>query len=124
MLPDIAFCSTAKRARETCAAVIKAFPDMPVSYRDDLYHASADLLYETVKRAPDGADRLLVVGHNPGLHDFCLFLLGGGQADLVTEMRRGFRTGSLAVFSCAVDVWKDLMPGANNLARFLAGRDL
>ena len=66
--PDYILCSTAARALATCAPLCDALGGMvPVVYRDELYHAMPDEMLAEIHNAPDEAETLLVVAHNPAL---------------------------------------------------------
>jgi phosphohistidine phosphatase len=92
--PALVLCSPARRTWETLERVL---PDPPSSIRieadDDLYLAGADDLLERVRRVPDDAESLLLVGHNPGIEDL-LHLLGGPAA--VRRIGEKLPTGALA----------------------------
>jgi phosphohistidine phosphatase len=70
---------------------------------------------------------VLLIGHNPGLHDLALVLAGPSAMASATEMTRamaaGFPTGALAEFLVAGSWW-DLREGGGRLVRFLTPRML
>ena len=67
---------------------------------------------------------VMVIGHNPGLHDLAVQLAGGardpGDARRLAE---GFPTGALAEFVIP-GAWRTLGPGGGRLHRFVCPRDL
>lgn len=65
--PQLALVSTATRCRQTWEAVKSAFPGVREQLVDELYNADAETLLETAETA--GVERVIVVAHNPGLHD-------------------------------------------------------
>jgi phosphohistidine phosphatase len=68
-------CSSAKRARQTWKLVAKQLDNVPPSRVDDrLYAASVRCLLAVVRKLPDSARAVLLIGHNPGLEE----LVGGG----------------------------------------------
>lgn len=71
--PDTMLVSTAVRAFETAGAVREAFGLEPEVMRLDsrLYLAPAATVLEVVRGCDENAKHLVVVGHNPGLHEFC-----------------------------------------------------
>ena len=61
-------------------------------------------------RAASAADprRLLVVGHNPGMHELALALAGSGDAAGRKALTDNLPTSGLAVFDFAIDDWDDV----------------
>ena len=86
LLPDLALISTAVRARETWDIVQQLISDrrrlrvLP-QHLPDLYGAEPTQLLAIIRSAAtDDPERLMIVGHNPGLHEIALGLIGGGDA--------------------------------------------
>lgn len=91
--PELALCSTAARTRETLELVLPALDPPPtVSYEDGLYLAEARELLERLRKLPKNSRAVLLVGHNPGLHE-----LGARLAADPGRLVEGFPTAALAV---------------------------
>jgi phosphohistidine phosphatase len=120
--------STAARASSTARLFVDAFDEtLPIITREDLYHADAmDLLSVALEEAGREADaHVMLVGHNPGMHDLALFLCGRGDPDLVDRLQRNFPTGALAEFALPDGPSSsDLDAGAGRLVRFVRPKDL
>jgi phosphohistidine phosphatase len=72
---DLVLASSARRTRETLDLALAGFgcrPDTLVE--DELYLASAERLLDRLRRLPEDARNVLVIGHNPGLHELALRL--------------------------------------------------
>ncbi|MDG9715728.1 histidine phosphatase family protein [Streptomyces sp. DH24] len=112
LLPDLALCSTAVRARETweLAAGQWGTPP-PVRHDPRLYAAGADELLAVVHEVPAGIATLLLVGHNPGLEDLVLGLAGDGLGDTLEQVRTKFPTSAVAVLAWHGTAWSALAPG-------------
>jgi phosphohistidine phosphatase len=127
--PDVALVSSARRTVQTFDALREAaFEQQPlVEVMDDLYLAPWPRLLELVRRAPETARSVLVVGHNPGLHDLALALLGPAGAALGgaegQRLAEGYPTGALTEFGVASH-WAGLAEGGGRLVRFLTPGDL
>ena len=85
LLPDLAFVSTAVRARATWDIIQQQMSDeVPqelASHLPELYGAQPTQLLALIRSAAArNSKRLMIVGHNPGLHEFALGLIGGGDA--------------------------------------------
>jgi phosphohistidine phosphatase len=109
-VPDLALVSTARRAQETWEEASPAFPGARLESSRGLYLASREHLTQVVQ---DNllAGALMIVGHNPGLHELALLLLGA-QPDAMDS----FPTAGAAVF--------DVTPGRPALLqRMLVPRD-
>jgi phosphohistidine phosphatase SixA len=101
--PDVVLVSSARRTLQTLEAV-SPFADSPlVEPMDDLYLAPWPRLLDTLRRVPETARSVMLIGHNPGLHDLALALIGGaGMAGGRPHARRiaeGFPTCALAEFA-------------------------
>ena len=126
LAPDIVMVSSARRTLQTLEALAPLEGPPVVVPMDDLYLASWSSLLDTIRGLPETVRSLLLIGHNPGLHDLALALAGtasmaaGGDALRLAE---GYPTGSLAEFSIAVP-WARIEAGSGRLVRFLVPADL
>jgi phosphohistidine phosphatase len=89
-----------------------------------IYLASAETLLDLVRGTPDEADRLLLVGHNPGMESLALLLTRAGDGGRRGEIEAKYPTGSLAEISFAVASWREIKPDEGRLERFVRPRDL
>lgn len=127
LLPDLALVSSATRTEETWHRMSKRWPGhtAAVELLEALYLAAPSRLLAQIRRAPQSAGRLLVVGHNPGLEALAARLAGpGSNAEARARLARKYPTGGLALFAVTVDRWGDLAAGRCRLERFVVPRDL
>jgi phosphohistidine phosphatase len=98
LTPDLALVSPARRASETWIHARDAFPKAKVQLCRDLYNAAPETIRETVEAAADSADTVIVVGHNPGIHDVAVELLieGGASAAEIERVAARFPTATAA----------------------------
>jgi phosphohistidine phosphatase len=76
---DLVLCSPSARTRETVAGIIEAEPVIGAArlkLENKLYLADPDRLLKVVRKVPADAEAVLLCGHNPGLHQLALVLLG------------------------------------------------
>ena len=68
---------------------------------DDLYEADADTLRRRIEAELDTAGCLILIGHNPGIHQLAVELLMEGAAapSVLERLSSGFPTGMAAIFS-------------------------
>lgn len=122
---DHVVASSAVRVRETWQDFARGYGDLvDPEWDKTLYLASADTLMDAIHALPDTANRVLLVGHNPGLEDLVLLLTpekGGTPRDAVEEK---FPTASVAEIDLAVERWAEVKAGGGVLVRFVRPRDL
>lgn len=70
-LPDFVLMSPARRTRETWTAMADDFPDARTEVIEELYLAGTSALTAAV-RAYETVQTVMVLGHNPGIHDFAI----------------------------------------------------
>jgi len=89
--PDTILCSPAKRARETLAPLLSEWPKMlaTTDYIDSMYNASFNMLMTLAEDAFSYSERLLLVGHNPGLEQALIALLRQEQSITIQPMHPG-----------------------------------
>ncbi|MCG5242624.1 SixA phosphatase family protein [Azospirillum doebereinerae] len=127
---DLVLCSTALRAVETRKRVMAAMgpPFPPVEHERGLYLCGARTLLERLRDAPDTATGLMLIAHNPDLHELAEELAGGGHHDDPHRHRHAltekFPTGACAVLVFQTMHWRDLDLGAGRLADFVQPRKL
>ena len=123
---DAVLASPAARVTETLEAVAEAYGrDLRQKLDTGLYLASVEDLVEAVRGAPAEAERLLLVGHNPGLEQLVLHLVPAGADDRARgEVEDKYPTASLAEIALDVTGWGEVGEGAGRLVRFVRPRDL
>ena len=126
LLPDVVLVSSARRTLQTMEAM-EPWEDSPlVEPMDALYLAGAPQLLQVLRGVAETARSVLLVGHNPGLHDLAMLLVGKQGLAMDTPMTRrlveGYPTGTLAEFA-VTGAWRTLDAGGGRLLRFLRPRD-
>lgn len=125
--PDLVLVSPAIRARQTWElaweAMQAAGPKPQVEWVPDLYSAEVMQLLHSIRIAA-GADpqRLLLVGHNPGMHELALALTGDGDATARQELARNLPTSGLAVLDFDIEDWSEVSFGRGRLVTFVTPR--
>jgi len=123
LAPGLVLCSSARRTRETLARVVPALAgDHRIELDSELYLAPADRILARLRRVPGEVAAVLVIGHNPGLHDLAVLLASAGPAESRRRLAEKFPTGSLATIE-APGPWVDLRPGSGRLVAFFRPRD-
>jgi phosphohistidine phosphatase len=102
LVPDLALCSSALRTRQTLALILPRLGGRPqIQYEDALYLADARELLARLRRLPRDRAGVLLVGHNPGLHDLAVALAESATGAHARRLRQGMPTAALACFEAA-----------------------
>ncbi len=121
--PDLVLVSSARRTLETLAA-LEPWDEMPlVETMDRLYLADAGQILQILNEVSETVRSVLVIGHNPGLHDCALMLADAASGAARARLQEGLPTGTLLEFVYG-GAWVALGAGQARLLRFLAPRDL
>ena len=73
--PDMALVSSARRTNETWIGAQDCFPSAKTELAREIYDATPEAIREAIDGAADRCDTLIVIGHNPGLHEVAIELL-------------------------------------------------
>jgi phosphohistidine phosphatase len=123
LTPDLVLVSSARRTLETLEA-LEPWPDTPlVEPMDALYLATAGQLLDALREVPETVRSVLLIGHNPGMHDLALTLCADTAAPAARQLAAQFPTAALAEFTIG-SPWSRVMPGSGRLVRFLTPRAL
>ena len=110
LVPDRVLCSPARRARETLDAVVSVVGNLDKRLEPAIYEAMPGTLAGLVDGHRD-AERLLLVGHNPGLERLVALLNSGQSGDY-----RGMPPAAVAVLHLPPDAAVE--PGIATLSAF------
>ncbi len=110
LVPDRVLCSPARRARETLEAVLGLTGYVEQRLDERIYEATPGTLVAVVDEHRD-LERVLVVGHNPGLERLAALMHSGQSGDY-----RGMPTSSVVVLSLPMAA--AIEPGIARLAAF------
>ena len=108
--PDRVLCSPARRTRETLDAVLTDPAGIDCRLEEAIYEATPGTLAGLVDAHAD-VDRLLLVGHNPGLEQLVALMHSGQSGDY-----RGMPPAGIAVLSLPPDA--QVEPGVAGLVAF------
>lgn len=122
--PDLVLVSTAVRACQTWELAWEAMrdrvPEPVVEHVAELYAAETiQLLHNIRLAAASDPNRLMLVGHNPGLHELALALTSGGNQAARDELAHNLPTAGLVVLDFQTDDWNDVGFGRGTLVQFV-----
>lgn len=93
--PLVVLVSDAARTRETWDLARPHFPRVEVRFLPQLYLCPAEILMAEAEKAQ--AERVMLVGHNPGLHELAS-RLASRKNELESRLRAKFPTAAGAIF--------------------------
>ncbi len=122
--PAKAIISTARRTRETWAHLSDIFGTCEMVLEDDLYLAGERGIADIISDH-DSAETVLIVGHNPGLHDLALNILreaGSTDHQAARRVAAKLPTGAVVLFEAEQD--GAFVPPHFKLQNFIKPKDL
>jgi phosphohistidine phosphatase len=96
-------------------------PTAKVTLEQELYAAGADALLARIRQVPETVESVMVIGHNPGLHQLALVLASTG--DELDRLEAKFPTAALATLALA-SKWRRVAPGDATLAAYVVPKQL
>jgi phosphohistidine phosphatase len=123
--PDLVLVSPAIRAHQTWEIGWEAMKDLApepqVELIPELYGAEPSQLLQVIRES-SGPDprRLMLVGHNPGMHELALALAGSGDVAGRHALVDNLPTSGLVVFDFGIDDWNDVAFRRGRLILFVS----
>jgi phosphohistidine phosphatase len=85
-------------------------------YDERIYDASTGRLLDIIASVDDSVEKLLIVGHNPGIERLA--------AQLADNEVKDFPTAALAEIELPIGRWRDIKEATGRLVRFLTPKTL
>jgi phosphohistidine phosphatase len=125
LVPDRVLCSPSQRTRETLAEMTAQWPGaVKTIYDERLYMAAPKTILAVIADEGGSAKTVLVVGHNPGLHEAADLLIAAGDVVLRERLREKFPTCALAAIDFTGNTWSTIHDHSGRLERFVTPRTL
>lgn len=125
--PELVLVSTARRTMETLRALEPFGDSTLLDPLESLYLAPAERMLDILRNTPETVRSVLVIGHNPGMQNLAMALVGPAAmaqgGGVLHHLTQGYPTCALTEFSIA-GPWWGLDSGGGRLVRFLAPSDL
>lgn len=117
LIPQRILCSTATRARQTVDGLLGTSGYAgEVVYLDSFYMAECVTYLESLRLLADDLERVMIVGHNPGLETLLQMLTGKVAA---------LPTAAVAYLALPINHWTELKPDTEaELVEFWMPREL
>lgn len=124
LAPELVLLSPSARTTETLARLEEGFgAEFDKVEEQSIYLAGVRTLLDLIRGAPAKSERLMVVGHNPGMQEL-VRVLANGPPDLAEEAGTKFPTGALVEIDFDVSDWPDVSPGSGLIRSFVKPREL
>ena len=120
LVPELALVSPAVRTQETWKFSAREFAG-PVDFQtaEKLYNATPDAILGLIKETPAKVQSLLVIAHNPGLHELALMLVASGNVKAREHLEENLPTAGLVIVDLPFDEWRTLGRESGRLERFI-----
>lgn len=127
--PACALVSAAERTRQTFENFARGYAragggGIPATFDRALYLAEAGRVLDEIGLLGRDVPSVLVIGHNPGLHELALRLAGRNEDRLHDRIAAKFPTCALAVVELGIEDWSDTAPRNARLADVVFPGDL
>ena len=121
---DLVLCSSALRTRETLDLVLAEFSPRPRRvFEDELYLASRERLMDRLRRIDEADVNVLLIGHNPGLHELAVALAEKNSPNFRALASGKFPTAAYASFQVPAR-WSVLGYSRNELIDYVTPESL
>jgi len=120
---DLVLCSTALRTRQTLDVVLPVLGKPEVRYEPSIYEADAQALLTLLRAVGEEHDRVLLIGHDPGLQLLAIQLAMTATGDALERLKRKYPTSAFSLLSIGEANWAALAPGMGHLAVFQVPQD-
>ena len=115
LVPDVIVSSPAMRAKQTAELVREAAGFEPeITFNERIYEASVSTLIAVITELDNEADRVLLVGHNPGAEGL-IYYLNGEIAPMPTA--------ALAIIELEIGSWAEIDGGRGTLKQVIRPKD-
>src|SRR5262245_57078415 len=125
LIPDRVLVSSAVRTQETWKFSATEFRTLiDAKMAEQLYDATPETIITLIRETPASAHSLLVIAHNPGLHEVAQLLVSSGNADSRALLKKKLPTAGLVVIDFAFDDWSQLRRESGRLDRYVTPKIL
>ena len=106
IIPDIFYCSSAKRTRDTCKIIlIKLKIDLNIIFSLELYSDTYNSIKDIICKAPKQSSFISIVAHNPHIHNIYNSICSNSSPPKREIFK--FPTCGAILIENDVDTWKE-----------------
>ena len=123
LIPDHIISSPANRAQQTAIGICRAIKisETTINWEPKVYGAEMETLLDVIAACPSEKQRVMLIGHNPGLEMLVRYL--AGETLETSNNNNPMPTAALASLNMPNN-WKGLDAGAGHLISIIRPREL
>lgn len=95
-----------------------------ISYTHDLYLATSQEILHYIHRMDEAHDAVMLVGHNPGIHDCLLRLIGEGNKREYKLLRASYPPASITHITFSTEYWAEILEQSGSFVDFFTYKRL
>lgn len=126
-LPDQVICSPAQRTRQTFNLLGQSWPQLQsvkTEYPQPLYNAATGDIFALLQELPEDINRVMIVGHNPGVPGIIDMLWDGLDKTIDDMMIMAYPPASVTIMQQQAQAgqassWRDMQPKSFRILNFL-----
>jgi phosphohistidine phosphatase len=121
---DLVLCSPSLRTKETAELVLAGFaPAAPIRFEEALYLAGRTTLMSRLSQLDESVGSVMVIGHNPGLHELALALAATDSPGYRALASGKFPTTARASFAIP-QPWASIARSRHKLTDYVTAKSL
>ena len=114
-IPDFVLCSPATRTRQTLDKILETLGPIQTDFARIIYEGGYNELLELARNADDAHNAVLLVGHNPAIHQFAASMAEEDCNPALGKLNLSYAPGTLTVLNVPLENWAQLSHGQNRL---------
>jgi phosphohistidine phosphatase len=118
-VPDFILCSPVTRTRQTHEQICEGIGKIQTEFPKSIYEGGYGELLSLTQGTDDQFSSLMVVGHNPSIHQFAASLALDDGHPAFNMLALGYAPATLTVLDIPHASWKDLQPGENKIVEMI-----
>lgn len=125
LTPDRVVLPPAARSQKTWKFLAAAMKPAPGAMtQEQIYDATQHDVLASIVDTPASVHALMIVGHNPSLHELSQTLIASGDIDARESLREKLPTAGLVIIDFPLDDWRKVHPQCGRLERFVTPKSL
>ena len=125
LIPDIVYCSSAIRAKQTWEVVNRIVEIKEnILYEDSLYMSDFSNFINIIKKTKNNFKNLMIVSHNPGIENLALELSKDKNNEIYEKINIKFPTGALIIIKFDLNNWSKVDCKKGKLYEFIKPKEL
>ena len=125
LIPDIVYCSSAMRAKQTWELFNRIVDKKEnILYEDSLYMSDFSNFINIIKKTKNNFKNLMFVSHNPGIENLALELSKDKSNEIYEKINIKFPTGALIIIKFDLNNWSKVDCKKGKLYEFVKPKEL